>query len=129
MKQITLLSLILGITLLFSCKTTEEPTPKTLIGTWSFSSDNTSGEFTITKIAGKEKINAGYFTVQGNTYTIDQSTEFDVSLSLVSSNFSLNLLDFQVDTNYTTITSETVVFNKPGVPSTIYHETITCTKQ
>ena len=60
MKTITkLISLILGITLI-SCDKNEEPKPKTLQGIWSFSSANTNGEFTISLIAGKEKINQGY---------------------------------------------------------------------
>lgn len=127
MKTLKLISIILGIILLSSCNK-QEVKPKTLIGTWTFSSVNTSGEFTISKIAGVEKVNNGYFTVEGVDYTIDTSVELIDGIHLTNSDVTLHIIDYQVDAKYETITSDELLFNKPGV-SKQYNETVTCIKQ
>lgn len=131
MKTLTLISLILGITLISSCNKGEEPKPenKSLVGIWSFTSTNTSGTFTISKITDKEKVNAGNFTVEGVEYTIDTSTSTEDVIALTANEITLYLIDYQVNTSYNEITANQLNFYKPGVVTKIYYETVTCTKQ
>lgn len=130
MKTLTLISLILGITLITSCNK-EEPKPqiKTLIGDWNFTSANTSGTFTISKITGKEKVTAGSFTVEGVEYIIDTSTDTEDVIALTANQITLYLIDYQVNTSYNEITANQLNFYKPGVVTKIYYETVTCVKQ